>query len=270
MYVCMYVYIYIYAHIRRGPAFAVQETCSHVADVRHWANADTAVPDILVVHPVSVRRFPSFRTQPLENIAPLPLNKWVPEQPSPWRKYSKRESCYGDRVYFKHSRIVAKVGGVNNYDIALGWQGACRYPMNTTSSNMARESPTPTPNFQKDISKKLADAGSSFQQSDGLLQMLGAGAQLELGVPSHVCVCVCVYTHIHTYMHIYIYTHTYIHVCVYTYVYIYIYIYTAPRAASRQPSDLPSSLVLLLQTSLEISRDLRHPVIYESCTLVIC
>ena len=49
--------------------------------------------------PVSVRRFPSFRTQPLENITPLPMNKWVPEQPSPWRKYSKRESYYGDRVY---------------------------------------------------------------------------------------------------------------------------------------------------------------------------
>ena len=48
--------------------------------------------------PVSVRRFPSFRTQPLENLTPLPTNKWAPEQPSPWRKSSKRESCYGDRV----------------------------------------------------------------------------------------------------------------------------------------------------------------------------
>ena len=27
------------------------------------------------------------------------MNKWVPEQPSPWRKSSKRGSCYGDRVY---------------------------------------------------------------------------------------------------------------------------------------------------------------------------
>ena len=52
-----------------------------------------------VIHPVSVRRFPSFRTQPLENLTPLPMNKSVPEQPSPWRKSSKRESCYGDRVY---------------------------------------------------------------------------------------------------------------------------------------------------------------------------
>ena len=53
------------------------------------------------VHLVSLRRFPSFRTQPLENITPLSMNKWLPEQPSPWQRYSKRESCYGDRVYFK-------------------------------------------------------------------------------------------------------------------------------------------------------------------------
>ena len=53
-----------------------------------------------VVHPVSVRRFPSFRTQPLENLTPLPMNKWVPEQPRPWRKSSERES-HGDRVYVK-------------------------------------------------------------------------------------------------------------------------------------------------------------------------
>ena len=25
--------------------------------------------------------------------------KDISEQPSPWRKFSKRESCYGDRVY---------------------------------------------------------------------------------------------------------------------------------------------------------------------------
>ena len=53
----------------------------------------------LGVHPVSVRRFPSFRTQPLESFTPLHMNKWVPEQPSPWRKSSKRESSYGDWGY---------------------------------------------------------------------------------------------------------------------------------------------------------------------------
>ena len=37
-----------------------------------------------IIYPVSVRRFPSLRTQPLENITPPPMNKWNSEQPSPW------------------------------------------------------------------------------------------------------------------------------------------------------------------------------------------
>ena len=44
-------------------------------------------------------------------------------------------------------------GGVNNYDIACGWQGACRYPMDTILSNMARDSPSSTPDFQKNVNK---------------------------------------------------------------------------------------------------------------------
>ena len=30
---------------------------------------------------------------------PLPRNKRITEQPSPWRKSCERESCFGDRVY---------------------------------------------------------------------------------------------------------------------------------------------------------------------------
>ena len=53
----------------------------------------------IYTHPVSLKRYPSFRTEPLEHLTPLPMNKWVPEKPSPWRTSSKRKSCYGDRVY---------------------------------------------------------------------------------------------------------------------------------------------------------------------------
>ena len=42
--------------------------------------------DTRTIHPVSVTRFPSFRTQPLENLSVDSVNKWIPEQPSPWRK----------------------------------------------------------------------------------------------------------------------------------------------------------------------------------------
>ena len=87
----MYIYIYIYIYIF-GRA-----SIDSAAKISRIASPDRARP-ISLLHPVSVRRFPSFRTQPLENITPLPMNKWIPEQPSPWRKSSKRESCYGDRV----------------------------------------------------------------------------------------------------------------------------------------------------------------------------
>ena len=30
-------------------------------------------------------------------------DKDISEQPSPWRKSSKRESCYGDRVYIRRA-----------------------------------------------------------------------------------------------------------------------------------------------------------------------
>ena len=62
----------------------------------------------LTLHPVSVRRFPSFRTQPLESLTPFPMNKWISEQPSPWRKSSKRKSCYGDRVYLSNAGFLQK------------------------------------------------------------------------------------------------------------------------------------------------------------------
>ena len=47
---------------------------------------------------------PSFRTQPLECFTPLSMNKWVPEQPSPWRKYYKRKSCYGHSCHILPSQ----------------------------------------------------------------------------------------------------------------------------------------------------------------------
>ena len=56
-----------------------------------------------MLHPVSVTRFPSFRTQTLENLSHYLLQKTMSEQPRPWRKSCERESCYGDRVYIVYS-----------------------------------------------------------------------------------------------------------------------------------------------------------------------
>ena len=115
--ICIYIYIHTYvykggsrgvsvARLRRGVSVARPRGEGDTPGLRYkipalknFARGWVAQEPICRVHPVSVTRFPSFRTQPLENLKPLPMNKWVPEPPSPWRKSAKRESCYGDRVY---------------------------------------------------------------------------------------------------------------------------------------------------------------------------
>ena len=90
----MYIYIYIYVIIMIIMCIYVYTYIYIYIYIYMSASRACSAP----VHPVSVRRFPSCRTQPLENLTPLPMNKWISEQPSPWRKSCKRESCYGDRV----------------------------------------------------------------------------------------------------------------------------------------------------------------------------
>ena len=71
-----------------------------------YAGSDCLAKPSLGIHPVSVRRFPSFRTQPLESLSHYLWKKTISEQPCPWRKLSKRESCYGDRVYYSQEVCV--------------------------------------------------------------------------------------------------------------------------------------------------------------------
>ena len=75
------------------------------AVVRHsQPGAPRGVARAVAIHPVSVTRFPSFRTQTLENLSRYLWNKWVPEQPRPWRKSCEGESCCGDQVYYRFRR----------------------------------------------------------------------------------------------------------------------------------------------------------------------
>ena len=84
----IYIYIYIYIYI----CSTVVPSVSIVFRFAVLALESVLVPHpwfgttLVLLHPVSVRRFPSFRTQPLENLTPLHMNKWISEQPSPWRK----------------------------------------------------------------------------------------------------------------------------------------------------------------------------------------
>ena len=66
---CIYVYVYTYMNM-----FDINDLRMYVS-IR-YIHAGNIHTDMLGVrshrlHPVSVRRFPSFRTQPLENLTPL-------------------------------------------------------------------------------------------------------------------------------------------------------------------------------------------------------
>ena len=50
-----------------------------------------------LVHPVSVRRSRLFGPSPWKTLAAT-NEKNISEQSSPWRKSSKRKSCYGERL----------------------------------------------------------------------------------------------------------------------------------------------------------------------------
>ena len=89
------LYIYIYTYIERELLLLLLLCILGVDLVYDMLSVSIHDNNL---HPVSVRRFPSFRTQPLESLMPLPMNKWISGQLSPWRKSSKRKSCHGDRV----------------------------------------------------------------------------------------------------------------------------------------------------------------------------
>ena len=147
------------------------------------------------VHPVSVTRFPSFRTQPLENLSHYLWNKRLPSNPAPGEKSSKRESCYGDRVY------QASLGAGTYYyyyyyyyyySYYYSYYYYCYYYYYDVF--LAR--PLPSSNFA------------------------------EGNRESNIYIYIYIYIYVYVYVYIYIYIYIYIYVDVYNYIYIYIYIIT--------------------------------------------
>ena len=154
---------------------------------------------VVVLHPVSVRRFPSFRTQPLENITPLPMNKQMFEQPSPWRKFSKRESCYGDRVYYV---ILCYL----YYGILLIVCYLCVQIYIYIYIHM--------------IVVCLFFIQIDRQTDRQIALPRQENMQKYMYITMFLSLSLYIYIYIYTYIHIYIYIHTYIYIYIYVYIYI--------------------------------------------------
>ena len=125
MYVCVYIYIYIYTHvcmvlIWRGIARQILHNV-FVATIDStqlgylFGATESWELKPLTVHPVSVRRFSSFRTQPLENLSHYLRKKGFLSNPAPGEKYYKRKSCYGDRVHmFLRQALADRLPGAED------------------------------------------------------------------------------------------------------------------------------------------------------------
>ena len=97
--VCIYIYIYIHTYLLDAPG-------------------GTRLHDVAVL-PLLARDTNLYTRSPLEDsrlFGPSPwkilattYEKTISEQPSPWRKSSKRESCYGDRVYISTKQYLQNI-----------------------------------------------------------------------------------------------------------------------------------------------------------------
>ena len=171
------------------------------------------------MHPVSITRFPSFRTQTLGNLTPLPMNKWVPEQPRPWRKSCERESCYGDRVCSKG--IQSLKGNIPIH--VLHYFEANPFCEGATLLETEGRPNISRPGVMSCASccccvnrprRKGASRGRTFRM------------RLCISLSLYIYIYICMYIYIYIYIYImYVYTYIYIYVYMYIHVYAYIYIY---------------------------------------------
>ena len=119
MCVYIYIYIYMYAHRCYGGGQIPSALLAEASRPREHGEAPTircasryahTYTPILYVSVCMSRYAMLYTWSPLEDsrlfgpspwkiLRPLSMNTWVPEQPSPWRTSSKRESCYGNQVY---------------------------------------------------------------------------------------------------------------------------------------------------------------------------
>ena len=110
-YYCYYYYYYYYYHYYYFQTDAVRMSRAHLRlrakQVKRPNNATTARHTPGLYHKISV-----FSDPDPGKSWPLPMNKWIPEQPRPWRKSCERESCYGVCQSALKIRLLPCVGRI--------------------------------------------------------------------------------------------------------------------------------------------------------------
>ena len=98
-----HTYLQLHAYNNNKPE--VNRNNKEINEINKTYINETIKPQIIIkrltfacIHPVSITRFPSLRTQPLENLSVDSVTKWTPEQPSPWRNSWERKSWEGVTV----------------------------------------------------------------------------------------------------------------------------------------------------------------------------
>ena len=138
------------------------------------------------LHPIRNPRFGSFRTQPLANLAPLPIQKRVSGQPNPWEKSWMTNSCYENWVY-------------------------------TSDTLGTRDPPSEVSSL---------DATSNLLGLLLAAERIERTTPPNICIYIYIYMCISMYTYIYISISIYIYIYTYVYIHnLYIHIHIYIYIY---------------------------------------------
>ena len=161
------------------------------------------------------------------------MNKWVPEQPSPWRKSWERESCYGDRVHFPDM--------------------TCEHPSAVYCCHYSRTS------YQEAFTNLTSPLiSSAIRVATGIIsrrvmQIVGRAVRVFERLRKFLLLSIYIYIYIYMYTHTYIYLYTYIHTYIYDTCIWYMCIYSLRNINSQRTPALGIYLYLSLSLSLSLS-----------------
>ena len=105
MYIYIYIYIYTYVYAHMNMYIAQRPEPSKSSSLRRRCCKCRVEPRVVQYTRSPLEDSRLFGPSPWKILAAT-YEKDTSEQPSPWRKSCKRESCYGDRVWCNTNRMA--------------------------------------------------------------------------------------------------------------------------------------------------------------------